>query len=132
MQGRCWGGRGVLTGSVPTPNLSGASCAPTLCRAALALPRRGGRGGLSRLRAPVLPSDMILLMAIGNGFAALAARICSFLAALLSLRTDGHADGTRGDVSPRSVQAPRPAGLLRAQPLESRPGTRFGWGRPLC
>lgn len=34
-------------------------------------------------RAPVLLSDMILLMAIGNGFAALAGRILSFLPAFL-------------------------------------------------
>lgn len=40
---------------------------------------RGGRGSRAACRAPVLLSDMILLMAIGNGFAALAGRIRSFL-----------------------------------------------------
>lgn len=54
--------------------------------------RRGGEGdgaggwemrrGRAQ-RAPVLLSDMILLMAIGNGFAALAGRILSFLPAFL-------------------------------------------------
>lgn len=43
----------------------------------------GDRGGRAACRAPVLLSDMILLMAIGNGFAALAGRIRSFLPAFL-------------------------------------------------
>lgn len=45
--------------------------------------RCGGRRGRAAQRAPVLLSDMISLMAIGNGFAALAGRIRSFLPAFL-------------------------------------------------
>lgn len=71
----------------------GTLCAPTLVpRTAPARERLwwgGGRagggsaGGGGAQRAPVLLSDMILLMAIGNGFAALAGRIRSFLPAFL-------------------------------------------------
>lgn len=43
----------------------------------------GAGGGQAACRAPVLLSDMILLMAMGNGLAALAGRIHSFLPAFL-------------------------------------------------
>lgn len=96
---------------------------------------RPGRGmqtagrGLCCCCAPVQLPDVIVLMAIGSGFTALAAPIHSFLPApsLLpaALRMAGHADGTRGDGRPRCSQPPLPAGLCEHPPCTSHPGQRL-------
>lgn len=94
---------------------------------------RPGRGmqavgwGPSCRCAPVQLPDVIVLMAIGSGFTALAAPIHSFLPApsLLpaALRMAGHADGTRGDGQPRCSQPLLPAGLCERPPAHPTPAS---------